>query len=519
MQGARTPPHARRPDRAAHDGAASAKRALRRILVERAFQLGPIGLADERTGEVTRTISSGVESLDAYVGQYLPQAALAISVPIVVALAVLAVDPLSAVVLCLTYPLIPLFMFLIGGTAEERTRRQWVQLSRLSARFFDAVQGLATLKAFGRSDGEGDAIRRASDRFRELTLRVLRIAFLSALVLELIATLATAIVAVEVGLRLLYGRIAFGNALFVLILAPEFYRPLRTYGAAFHAGMTAREAGTRARELLDKPRPYGAAPIAPAAPGALIAPGPIEIVFSDVSFRYSPDRPEALSGVTFTIAAGATTAVAGPSGAGKSTIASLALRLLDPESGEISVDGRPLRGIDAREWRRHVAWVPQRPHIFNGTVLDNLRLARPEATLDDVRRALTDAHADAFVGQLPQGLHTAVGELGGRLSGGQAQRLALARAFLRDAPFVVLDEPTAHLDLEHESLVADSLKRLSAGRTVLVIAHRLTTLATADHVVVLQGGRVVAQGRHAALLGQGGVYSRLVPRDGADDAR
>jgi ATP-binding cassette subfamily C protein CydD len=489
-----------------------AKAVLRGQLLDRLFVLGPRGLSGERTGEIANTFTGGVEALDGYVGQYLPQFALAIVVPSLIGAAVLAIDPLSALVLLLTFPLIPLFMFLLGGAARERAREQWLQLSRLSTRFFDAVQGLPTLKLFGRSREEGTVIAGASARFRTITLRVLRLAFLSALVLELLATLSTAIVAVEVGLRLLYDRLELREALAVLILAPEFFRPLRAFGAAFHAGMAGREAEARAQALLGDAAPVQGPAIVPRRPGRLDLREPPSIRFDRVTFGYAQDRAPALDTVSFVVESTGTVALAGPSGAGKTTAAHLLLRFIEPESGRILVNGEPLASIDPREWRSHVGWVPQRPHIFHGSVRDNLRIARPEASEREMEAALAAAHVDRVIAKLPDGLDTCLGERGARLSGGEAQRLALARAFLRDAPVLVLDEPTSQLDPEHEGLVVESMRRLIEGRTVLLIAHRLTTLFGATRVVMLERGRVREAGTHAQLGTAGGLYAELFAR-------
>jgi len=529
----------------AHAAAGDVKIAMRDGLVRALLRRGPRGASAERTGELVNTLVGGVESVEAYAGQYLPQAGLAATVPVLVLAAVLAIDPLSALVLAVTGPLIPLFTWLVGGTARARTRRQFVTLSRLSARFLDAVQALPLLRAFGRADAEAGAIARASERFRAVTMSALRVAFVSALTLELLAAIGVAIIAVEVGLRLLYARLAFRDAFTVLLLAPEFYRPLRNLGAAFHAGLAGREALARVREIerpeapraapgpVPEPRPeptpdviassraeaIHAPALAPPHPTGVrrsrrdasdAAGSPPAVAVRRVAFSYPGAERPALDRVDLDIPPGGTLALVGPSGSGKSTVARLLLRFLDPDSGAILVDGVPLGGMDADQWRRAVAWVPQQPHLFHGTIRDNLRLARPEAGEASIAEALERAHADAFVRSLPLGLDTPVGERGQRLSGGEAQRIALARAFLKDAPLLVLDEPTAHLDPGHEAAIRESMAELRRGRTVLLIAHRLTTVADADALAVLFGGRVVEIGAPGALRAAGGRYASML---------
>lgn len=518
----------------AQRASARVRLAVRDHLVRRVLALGPRYAAGERAGELANTLLGGVEVLDAYVAQYLPQAALAALVPGIVLAAVLWKDPLSALVLALSYPLVPLFMWLIGSAAEARTRRQWQLLSRLAARFQDALAGLTTLKAFSRVEDELRLLEGVNERHRVVTLEVLRLAFVSALVLEALATLGTAVVAVEVGLRLLYARLAFGEALFVLVLAPDFYRPLRALGAAFHAGMAGREAARRMAAIHESEGPL-------AAPGLLAGEAseamrtdlsrPPERVaavddarrreassraaaprvrFDAVSFSYQPGRGSALDGVTLEIPPGETLALVGPTGAGKTTAAQLLLRFLEPGAGRILVDGAPLAERTPEEWRRHVAWVPQQPRLFHASLRDNLLLARGDASGAELDRALSLAGLDALVRSLPRGLDTPLGEGGERLSGGEAQRVALARAFLKDAPLLVLDEPTAQLDLRTEALVLGAVRRLRQGRTVLLVAHRLTTVAAAERVAVLSGGRLVEQGSPGALARSGTIYPRLL---------
>lgn len=476
--------------------------ALRERLAAHLLALGPAYAEGERSGELANTLLGGVEGLDEYLSQYLPQVALAALAPLIVLACVLPLDPLSGLVLLLTAPLIPLFMWLIGTLAQEQTARQWGDLSRMSAHFLDVLQGLPTLKLFGRSREQLEAVARISARFGATTMAVLRVAFLSAMALELIASLSTALLAVEIGLRLLYGRMAFEPALTILILAPEFYLPLRLLGQRHHAAMAGKEALARIAAILDTPAP--AAPAKPVAP-----PAGGEIVFSGVSYAYDGGARPALRGLDLRIPAGKTLALVGPSGGGKSTVARLLLGFCAPDAGTITVGGVPLAALDPAAWRERVAWVGQRPALFPGSVAENLRLARPDASDAELEAAARAAGAHEFIAALPQGYATPIGEGGVKLSGGQRQRLAVARALLKDAPFVILDEATSQLDPASEAALRVALRRLLRGRTALVIAHRLELAADADLVAVLQDGRVVEQGTPDELLGRRGAFFQL----------
>ncbi|HEY6553662.1 MAG TPA: thiol reductant ABC exporter subunit CydD [Vicinamibacteria bacterium] len=487
--------------------AAETKRALRVRLAARLAARGPLWVAGERTGELAQTLTAGVEAMDGFVAQYLPQVVLALTAPVLVITVVFRTDPLSGFVLLVTGPLVPFFMALVGAKTAERSREQWLALQRLGGAFLDTVTGLATLKAFGRADAAVRALGAAGEALRASTMTVLRIAFLSSMVLELLATVGTALVAVSIGLRLLHGRMEFESGLFVLLLTPEFYRPLRGLGAAWHAGMAGREAGKRIAEILDgeelvpAPRP---------APGGSPISTPPRVVFEDVRAAYGGGQPNALDGVSFEVPAGQTVALVGPSGSGKTTTANLLLRFLEPTGGRILVDGATLGSLEPADWRSRMAWLPQRPTLFHGSVLDNLRLGRPDATRDEVWAAAEEASARGFIEDLPEGLDTALGESGLRLSAGQARRIALCRAFLRDPAVVILDEPTAEMDPETEEQLLPALRRLREGRTTLLIAHRLPGVADADRIVVLREGRVEEQGSPAVLLREGGRYARLV---------
>lgn len=532
-------------DAAAIQVAAQVKQALRQRLFAHLFALGPLHAREERTGELAVVATEGIEALDAYFSQYLPHLALAVLIPLTILAFVLPRDPLSGVVLLLTAPLIPLFMILIGSLADALTRQQWQTLSRLGAHFFDVLQGLPTLKLFGRSREQIAVIAQISERYRATTMGILRVTFLSALVLELVATISTAVVAVTVGLRLLYGQLPFEQAFFVLLLAPEFYQPLRSLGARFHAGAAGTEAAQRIFALLAiQPALAGAAtdrrskaPIEPQAPPSVAIHAtsqpatnearqpetrrgpdarqlPPAIAFEDVSYTYPTAHSPALAGLTFTIPAGRITALVGPSGGGKSTIAYLLLRFLEPDGGRVTIDGVPFSTLTADAWRARVAWVPQLPYLFHDTIAANILLARPDASRNAVIAAARLAHAHEFIEALPAGYDTVIGERGARLSGGQAQRLALARAFLKDAPFLILDEASSHLDPEHAAALDDCIQRLAAGRTILIIAHRLSTVRRADQIVVIANGRAVETGAHDDLLQRDGLYRRLIAAQG-----
>ncbi len=462
--------------------------AMRERLMVHLVRLGPAYGAGERTGELVTTATEGVERLHAYVSGYLPQVVLSAVIPLLIAGYVLPLDWASALLLLVTGPIIPLLMILVGSYARDHVRRQWAELSHLGAHFLDAVQGLPTLVVFGRAPAEHARVVAVSRRFREATMKAIRLASLSGLVLEFMSAAAIALVAVTLGVRLLDGGITFSRAFLVLLLAPEFYRPLRELGAHYHAGMAGKAAAGRILEILHVPAASdsGSEPLQPT--------GGLALALSGVTYTYPGTARPAIDGVTLSLPAGTFTALVGPSGAGKSTLIALLLRFRDPQGGTISANGIPLTALSVDAWREQVALVPQRPYLFHGSVRENIRLARPTAGDDEVQRAAELAGASAFIAQLPRGYDTPVGERGARLSAGQVQRLAIARAFLKDAPLVILDEPTSSLDPESESLLGRSLGELRRGRTLLVIAHRRATIAAADRVAVLEGGRLVESG-------------------------
>jgi ATP-binding cassette subfamily C protein CydD len=488
--------------------AVTIKNYLRNNLLEKIERLGPVYLTGERSGEITALLVQGLDALDGYFSQFLPQLLLAALVPVCILVSVFPLDWISALVLLLTAPLLPIFMILIGGAAEKLTRKQWGALSRMSGHFLETLQGLATLKALNQSEKSGEKVRSVSEQYRLTTLKVLRVTFLSSLALELVSTISVAVVAVQIGLRLLNGGIGFEQALFILVVAPDFYLPLRQLGLRFHAATAGVSAARRIFEVLDAEEPDRNQTSLPQLTHEWKNPPSIEL--RNVTARY-PERGEAaLSGITLVLKAGSVTALVGRSGSGKSTLASLLLGFLQPETGQVMVDEVDLNSIKIKDWRKRIAWVSQAPTFFNGTLANNLSMGMDTIEDQQLWRALEICGLAGWIKSLPNGLATRVGENGLRLSSGQAQRLALSRAFLKPSGLIVLDEPTAHLDVRGEDSILNAIQALCQGRTVLLIAHRLPTLRLANHVVVLDGGKIVDEGKPEQLLNESGHLCRMV---------
>jgi thiol reductant ABC exporter CydD subunit len=468
---------------AAVRSSARAKEELRQAALDHALRLGPVG---RDGGALTTLLTRGVDALDDYYARYLPQLVLAVVVPVAVLATVLGQDLLSAVIIAVTLPLIPVFMVLIGLYTRSRVDRQWRTLAVLSGHFLDLVAGLPTLKVLGRAQAQVRAIRAIGDRYRATTMGVLRVAFLSSLALELLATLSVALVAVSVGLRLAEGQLAYAPALFILLLAPEAYLPLRLVGQHFHAAAEGLGAAQRLFEVLETPLPVGGTRTdLPARP---------TVVVDGLTVTYPGREQPALHPTAVTVDPGTVTVLVGPSGGGKTTFLAVLLGFVAPTGGRVALCGEgreiDLGDADPSAWRSSFAWVPQQPRLVGPegqerpTVAEAVRLGRPDASDDEVATALAAAGVLAEVMALPDGLATVLAEGGAGVSAGQGRRIAMARALLTSAPVLLLDEPTAALDGASEAAVVAAVQAaVDAGRTVIAVAHRPAMVAMADQVV------------------------------------
>jgi len=471
-------------------------------------RLGPHWCTQQSQGDLITRLVDGMDAFLPYYAGYLPQSVLAAILPVVVLIAVSIADPWSALALAVCAPLVPIFMVLAGRAAADASTRRWLVLRRLGAQFMDAASGLTTLLLCRAGEREQKRLSMVGDAYRRETMAVLRVAFLSSLVMEFFATVSIAVVAVMVGFRLMDAHIAFERGLFALLLAPEFFAPLRAMGAQRHARMEALAAAAGLLELFDQAEKRANAAFNPSLVVSIDAPPSLR--FRAVRGGYARD---VLHDVDLEIPAGTRLTLVGPSGGGKSTMLALLMGFIEPRSGSVEVDGRNLHTLELATWRRCITWVPQRAHVFRGSVRDNLRIAKPNADVMALERAVRLAAFDRVVARLPQGLDTLLGERGLGLSGGETQRLALARAWLRDAPVLLLDEPTQHLDAATATSIEQSLDALCAGRTVLRIAHRVDVLRDDETIAVLQEGRIVEQGTVGVLRRKDGSFAALLHQD------
>ncbi len=455
-------------ERAALDAGAAGRRRLRGEALTRMLHAGPAIFRTQHSGALTAAVIDRIEALDGLFARWIPAAAVALIGPLIVLLAVAAVDWGAALVLAVLGMLVPLGMALAGLGAAAASGRQFLALTRLQARFLDRVRGIATIVLANRAGDEAAALARSADELRRRTMRVLRVAFLSSAVLDCAIAAAVIILAIrEWGIISGIDAGRLDIALFTLLLVPEFFAPLRAFSAAYQDRMHAAGAAGALAQLPKLPEPATAL----AQPIRTVPAHGVTIAFEQVGFTWDAARGPALSGVNFRVPAGETMVLLGPSGAGKSTILEILLGFIRPETGRVTINGAPIESIVPEALSRMTGWIGQKPILFSGTLEENLRFAKPDATDAEIAKALRNASADGFVAALPQGLATPIGEGGYGLSGGQAQRIAIARAFLKNAPLLLMDEPTAHLDPATEAEVLESLRRLAVGRTVILASH------------------------------------------------
>ena len=470
----------------AERASARVKAQLRDVLLEHVAAIGPGRAPHPWTAQIAVLSTRGIDALDGYFSLYLPQLCLAVIVPVAVLAAIGAQDWISALIIAATLPLIPLFMALVGAATRERMEHQLRSLQQLAGHFLDAVAGLPTLKVFGRAKPQIAAVGAVTDRYRQATMATLRVTFLSSLILELVATLSVALVAVEIGLRLMGGHLGLRTALMVLVLAPEAYLPLRQLGANYHASSEGIAAADQIFAVLEMP-------VAPRGHRRQVPdPAVSSIEIERLAVQYPGRGRPALDGISLTISPGEVLAITGPSGGGKSTLLAVMLGFISPSTGSVRVGGVELAELDPEAWRAQVSWMPQRPHLFAASIADNIRLGHPEATTAEVASAAAAAGLREVLASKPAGLETILGESGAGLSVGERQRVSLARAFLREAPLLLLDEPTANLDGGTEAEVLAALRRLVADRTVLLVAHRPALMSLADRVLELGAAAVAA---------------------------
>lgn len=479
---------------------------LRAELIAHVAQLGPAYTRQHRSGELSSLLIEQVEALDGFIARYLPQMALAVFLPLVILVFVMPVNWAAALIFMITAPLIPVFMALVGTRAAEANRKNFKALAQLSAYFLDVVQGLSTLKLFNQSKAQHRIIAQNAEAFRIRTMQVLRLAFLSSAVLEFFASVSIAILAVYLGFSFL-GLLSFGSwgheitlyhALFLLLLAPEFYLPLKELGTHYHAKQEAAAAAERIMDLLNETvrlEPGGEVDLSDAA---------LSLEFEQVSFSYAGQSQPLLNQLNLIVAPGEVVALIGPSGVGKSTLLNLLAGFEKPSAGSIRVAGKPLSAIQRTSWMDKVAFVSQHTTLFPGSIKDNLLLANPQASDEAIIQACQLASAMEFIERLPEGLETQIGEAGSNFSGGQIQRLSLARAFLKNAPVLLLDEPTASLDQSSEAQILSSLKTLCRGRTTLLLTHRPLTMQLADRIYEMREGQceLIDERRRQTLLAE-----------------
>ena len=476
------------------------KATFRERALEHMFKLGV--QHKERHGDVIHMLTDGLEQVDAYVARYIPQILYAIMIPLIMGIAIVDTLPIIGIILIITVPLIPFFMILIGKQADRLNKEQWERMSFLSGHFLDVLQGITTLKLFGRAKDQIKVIGRLSEEFKDSTLRVLRVAFLSALVLELVSTISTALIAVYLGLTLLDGEISFFSAFFILLLAPEFYTPFRQLGAAFHTGMAGKTSILKYEEFMNR---QPSLPIG----GQSQLKGKVQAIeIKDLTFTYE-DSENGVQHISLVAKRNSPIMLVGESGAGKSTIAHIIGGFLTAPKGSVTIDGLDLCDIDIEWWRQQITYVSQHPHIMKGTLRDVLSFGM-NVSDEEIIEACKEVQLLDVINRQQDGLDTVISEGGLGLSGGERQRVALVRAFLRKGQVLILDEVTAHLDVKTEAIISSAIKRLMDNKIVIIIGHRLQTMHWASTLYVLKHGRIIQQGSYAKLLSVDGYFKDLV---------
>ncbi|MCL2496551.1 MAG: thiol reductant ABC exporter subunit CydD, partial [Clostridiales bacterium] len=480
----------------------SVQQSLRRRLLQKIDALGPVKMREQQYGELLTMLTEGLDALEVYFQKYLPQLFKSAILPVAFLLIIFPLDWPTGLLMLITAPLVPVFMSLIGRWTKYHTLRQWQTLSHMGGYFQDIFEGLSTLKLFNRIAGQREKIIALGEGFRATNLQVLKWGFLSALVLEMLTTISIAMISVGLGLRLVYGQLGFHTALFVLFLAPEFYLPLRSLGTQYHSSLNGAAAAKSMFALLARED-------AVTDEGVAEFNGDASLVFDNVCFAYEAGRP-ALNGISFNLAAGEKLGLVGASGSGKTTLLHLLAGFIRPGAGCISIGGQSLAGLNADALRRQIALVSQDPFLFKGSIMDNIRLGNSEAGTETVISLCRELGAHDLFAALPRGYDTLVGQGGSALSGGERQMLAIARACLKDAPLILLDEATRNVDWENDYLLQQALARLCRGKTVIAIAHRLQTLAGMDKLLVLEQGSIAHFGPLHELYKQPDAVSRLL---------
>ncbi|KGE20029.1 thiol reductant ABC exporter subunit CydD [Paenibacillus wynnii] len=485
---------------------------MRKEMMDKLFQLGPRMVGDRGTGNLVTLVLEGVTKFRTYLELIIPRMVGMSVTPVLLLLYIFTLDTTSGIVLTVTMPIIIVFMILIGLTARKQMDRQLKSYRTLSNHFVDSLRGLETLKFLGRSRSHSESIAAVSDRYRSATMRTLRVAFLSSFALDFFTMLSVASVAVSLGLRLVNDQMTLVTGLTILILAPEYFLPVRLVGADFHATLDGKEAGEAMKSIID--RDTVKAEVLDRSVSSMDSVfawhKDSELMLNDVGMDYEEGGVSSLAGINLKFTGTRTVGIIGESGAGKSTLVDILGGFLHPTSGSITVNGTRVSALTDEEWRKQTSYIPQRPYIFSGTLADNVRFYYPDASMDEVSRVVDAAGLSKLVSSLPNGLDEMIGGGGRSLSGGQEQRVALARALLSSRPIILLDEPTAHLDIETEYELKETMLPLFAGKLVFLATHRLHWMIHMDIIIVMHLGQVAEVGTHKELIARKGVYYELI---------